>query len=362
MIFRMPTKVIIGENLIEQMIEKLTVLPLGKFKHFVGYTVVLIDKALESVVSSRIKEMNWDIRIISGEPTVKEVDQMISGAYELAPIRIIAIGGGSTIDFAKALSVGWVNKGSIWEYTNLSYREAKPIKYNPVPVIAVPTTSGSGSEVTSGAVLINEELKQKGTIEDDRIFPKIAYLDPALCATMPPELTAITTMDATAHAMEASFSGHKVAMWAGLEALKVMGKCLINVMVDTANLEARAEMCWASMLSGVAIAHGGTTVPHAIAEVIGARYGIPHGEAVSASIVPVLTVTDGCEEASKHLAKLLVNIGLGKPLSEEYPDISVDEVVDTILQYKFRPLERHPVKFTKAQLKDIVKEVVYGWH
>ena len=135
------------------------------------------------------------------------------------------MGGGSVIDMAKSLSIALTNPEPIWEYANLSYRPPKILTEKTIPVIAIPTTSGTGSEVTPYAVLSNIKKNQKGTIQQSEIFPRAAFEFPEFMISMPKELTASTGIDAFAHALESYMNISKqspISEMLSIEAMKII--------------------------------------------------------------------------------------------------------------------------------------------
>lgn len=327
--------------------------------------------------------------IEASEPTVAFID---ASAAELRSKKfdcIIGVGGGSAIDMAKALSIALTESESIWMYANLSNRPPLPLENSPIPVIAIPTTSGTGSEVTPYAVLTNSETKQKGTIQEPVIFPTAALLDPALTVTMPAHLTAQTGIDALTHAMESYINISKlspVSEWAGREAVRIIFRDLPRVLKEPEDLELRSAMSWASSLAGIAIAHRGTTAIHAIAEPLGALTHLPHASAVAICTLPVLKHTgvrgeksfselfdaissaNGLPNAQKSSAfiertdELLNTVGVNKRVSECVgPDASdglAESLLDNVMEYKYRPLKQHPEEFDRDVISKIISEII----
>jgi len=327
----------------------------------------------------------------SEEPTCLFID---ASASQLAPKRfdcIIGLGGGSAIDMAKALSISLTHTESIWMYANLSNRPALPLTNNLIPIIAIPTTAGTGSEVTPYAVLTNSETKQKGTIQETAIFPKAAILEPKFTESMPPELTASTGIDAFTHALESYLNISKyspVTEWAGKESIRLIFENLKAAYDNPDDLHRRMNMAWASTLAGIAIAHRGTTAIHAIAEPLGALTHLPHGHAVSISTLPVLkhTLKAAASKFSDLYKSIFTNITLEKKESY-YAEAFVDEVqkliasvnmdktasdslpheiiknlgtdlLENVINYKFRPIKQHPIEFNENSLKSIINEIV----
>ncbi|MGR3176461.1 MAG: iron-containing alcohol dehydrogenase family protein, partial [Candidatus Anammoxibacter sp.] len=304
---------------------------------------------------------------------------------------IIGLGGGSAMDMAKALSIVLTHSEPIWMYANLSNRSPLPIKNCLIPVIAIPTTSGTGSEVTPYVVLTNSETNQKGTIQDSSVFPKVSILDPFFTQNMPRDLTASTGIDALAHALESYINVSKVsfvAEWAGKESIRLIFGNLIETLNNPENLNYRVAMAWASSLAGIAISHRGTTTPHAIAEALGALTSLPHSHCVSVSTLPVLKQT--WKKTKRRLAELYQST-FAKPLGKKSDSYSAEafvieveklleltnmnktvesclrkneierlnkELLDNVVKYKFRPLKQHPVEFKKDDLSVIINEIL----
>jgi len=289
--FYMPVSLHFGENSIKQ-------LP-SICKNFGKNILFITSKDIESIsnqVLPVLQTENFFIDIFyleSPEPSVNFIDKSATELSEKYDC-LIALGGGSAIDMAKSLSIRMTNNQTIWSFANLSYRPPSPILNDTIPLIAIPTTAGTGSEVTPYAVLSNSKLNQKGTIQDRKIFPRVAVIDPTLMLTMPSFLTATTGIDAFAHAVESFINISKASLVSemfSVESLKIIFNCLPQIIKNPENIKLRTKMAWASTLSGISIAHRGTTTAHAIAEVIGGLTKLPHSTCVAASTLPVLTET-----------------------------------------------------------------------
>ena len=195
-----PTKIIIGND----VIQKLPMFISSKYKKILLVSNKELDAHIKKTTNI-LGELFFSIKIILLENAEPSTDFIDSTAADLKKDKfdlILGIGGGSAIDMAKSLAIALVNPKPIWEYANLSNRPPSKFKNSPLPVIAVPTTSGTGSEVTPYAVLTKEDTQQKGTIQEKEIFPIAAIIDPIFLVTMPVELTAYTGLDAFAHAFE----------------------------------------------------------------------------------------------------------------------------------------------------------------
>ncbi len=348
---------------------------------------------IEKQVLNVLTEHNIDYNIYyleEPEPDCKKIDSDSKNLSNRKFDCLIGIGGGSVLDMTKSLSITLTNKEPIWEFANLSYRPPKIISKKTIPIIAIPTTSGTGSEVTPYAVLSNKEIKQKGTIQQPEIFPKMAIIIPEFMTSMPKKLTATTGIDAFAHALESLINISKqspISELVSYEAMKIIFENLPKVIDQPNEIKFRRNMAWASTLAGIAIAHRGTTTTHAIAETLGGLIKIPHGEAVSISTIPVLTKTipqqrvkfkemfmnvfpesvnderDYSDEMLNRIISLITTVGMNKSLidsKEDIPEGFSKKIVNKMLDYKYRPLKQHPVIFDTESLNNIVSEIVYG--
>ena len=200
---------------------------------------------------------------------------------------VVGLGGGSSMDTAKAIAVEATHEGTCWDYL---FDKAAPTDKT-LPVIAVSTTSGTGSHVTQVAVATNTQLRTKSYLCHPLLFPKIAIVDPGLVLTASRQITAMTGWDAFTHAFEAYL--HKnCSPYVGLMALEAIGLVAANLpslLDDLGNLELRTAMAWADTLAGLCIANAGVTLPHSIGMAVSGRWPqVAHGESL-AVIYPAFT-------------------------------------------------------------------------
>lgn len=198
---------------------------------------------------------------------------------------VIGLGGGSPIDIAKISALLVENDGRLSDYFG--------IDLVPQPgrrTIIVPTTAGTGSEVTPIVILSDEAEKLKKGVVSPYLFPTVALLDPALTLELPPQVTAATGMDALIHAIEAFTSKNAYSMTDMLarEAMWMIAGHIRTAFANGQNLEARSRMMEGSLLAGMAFANAGVTAVHAFAYPIGAEFHIPHGVANSIMLAPVM--------------------------------------------------------------------------
>lgn len=187
--FHFPTRVIFGAGELQKLPEVI-----GEFgrRSLLVTTREIVEVGLAARAIGYLEAKGFETVLyddVMPDPTSIAVDQAITSAGETKPDVIIGLGGGSAMDFAKALAVSSTHSGSIWDYVGYSNRppeEIKAVTNRAIPVICVPTTSGTGSEVTPYSVLINPDTTQKATINSKYIVPHTAIIDPELTSTLPP--------------------------------------------------------------------------------------------------------------------------------------------------------------------------------
>ncbi len=224
----------------------------------------------------------------------KEPDiNMINRGTELARTTlcemVIAMGGGSVIDCGKAISALIPNPGDITDYLEV-IGLGKEIKKNPLPFMAIPTTAGTGAEVTKNAVIHSPENHVKVSLRSPLMFPAFAIIDPELTISMPPEITAISGMDALSHLLETFVCNQPSPITDAIcrDGLQRISSSLRTAYVDGNNREARTNMALASMLGGMALANVKLGAVHGFAAPLGGMFPIPHG-AACAALLPAVT-------------------------------------------------------------------------
>ena len=209
-------------------------------------------------------------------------DTEVQAAADLALLSnadiIVVVGGGSPIDLAKAVAGIATNGGKPQDWI-----APRPFTKTPLPIIAIPTTAGTGSEVTRSSVINDTERQIKISLRDSQIAPKVALVDPELTYSLPSALTASTGMDALTHAIEA-YTGRlatPITDALALQAMKMIAASLPKAVADGSNHDARETMMMASVIAGMAFSNSDVASVHCIAEAIGGRYDTPHGVANS---------------------------------------------------------------------------------
>lgn len=215
-------------------------------------------------------------------PTTDVVSAGARRAREFGADVVLGLGGGSSLDTAKAVAVEATHDGTCWDY--LFFKPAQPTEKT-LPVVAVTTTSGTGSHVTQVAVVTNPEEKNKSALYHNRLYPKVSLVDPELMLSVPKHVTATTGFDVLAHAFESYINpgGSPYTDLMALEALRIVARRLPAAVANGADLAARTDMAWADTLGGLCIANAGVTLPHGIGMAMGGLYPhVAHGEALAA--------------------------------------------------------------------------------
>ncbi len=310
---------------------------------------------------------------IDPEPGLKLADK----GYKLAKAKgcdcVIGAGGGSAMDVAKAIAILLTNGGKAADYLGLD-----KIGKAGVPKIMIPTSAGTGAEVTFTAVFINEKTGAKGGMNGAPLYPEAAILDPALTLSLPPRVTAFTGIDALTHAIEAytSTQAHLISEMYSLEAIDLISRNLPVAYANGANLKARSAMLMGSLLGGKALATAGVGLVHAMAYPMGGMFGIAHGLA-NAVLLPYvvefnlignlekfailagvlgknteeMTTREAAERCVEALFELNADVGI--PATLQDLDIPVEQLPEMarIALTVTRPVENNPRRPT---LDDVI--------
>jgi alcohol dehydrogenase class IV len=223
---------------------------------------------------------------IPGEPAIEVIRQGAEYARTECCDVVIAIGGGSAIDAGKALAALLTNPGDPLDYLEAIGR-GQPLKHPSAPFIAVPTTAGTGSEVTRNAVLASPEHRVKASLRSAWMLPRLAVVDPELTYSLPRAVTASTGLDALTQLIEPYVSSRANAMTDlfCVEGIRCAARALPRVWENGQDREARADMSYASLLGGLALANAGLGAVHGFAAPVGGMWGAPHG-AICAALLP----------------------------------------------------------------------------
>jgi len=271
--FKIANKLITGEGATEQLLQETKRLNINN-------PLIVTDEILQKVgivnqIQSKLKGISTGIYTgVKPEPEIALVEECTSIFREGMHDGLIAVGGGSAIDIAKSVSAYANFKGNINE---LFGTDLVPVKG--APIIAIPTTAGTGSEVTNIAILSDKEAQLKKGIASDYLLPDVAIVAPEMTLTMPKSVTAASGIDALVHAIEAyiSVNSSPITDALALGAMKLISKNLPKAYENPNHLKARESMATASLMAGMAFGNAGVGAVHALAYPLGGRYHIPHG-------------------------------------------------------------------------------------
>ncbi len=300
-IFQMPQRIEVGFSKSREIVKIIKGMELKN-------VLILVDYNLERMgavnhIFDNLREANICFTIfdnIKNEPTITEIDQAINELNVTSSYDgIIGIGGGSTIDMAKLLAVSGNIEGSVRNYigTNLINKPG-------IPLIVLPTTSGTGAEVTPNAIVKDRREKWKKGIISPYLIPTLVILDPELTFSVPPKITAETGLDAFTHAIEC-FIGKKsnpMSDLFALDTMRLINKYLRRAVRDGSDREARYYMALGSLYGGIAITNSGTGGVHALAYPLGGEYDISHG--LSNSILLAEVMEFNAEAVSEKFIKV----------------------------------------------------------
>jgi alcohol dehydrogenase len=258
---------------------------------------------------------------IEANPSVETVEQGVQLYKDNNLEGIVCLGGGSPMDTAKAISVLVTNGGKIQDYEG-----AHKVKGPIAPIIAIPTTAGTGSEVTSFAVITDRSKNYKLTVFSYEVIPDVALLDPELITTLPPLVAASTGLDALTHAIEAYISRAASPFSDAMaeKAMELIGRSIRSFVANRADIEAASDMLLGSMFAGIAFSWARLGNVHAMAHPLGGFFNIPHGIA-NAVLLPVIMEYNALADRGKY-EKIFNYIKDGKRIQGFTPDVLVNEI------------------------------------
>lgn len=279
--FMTSTKVIFGEGALSSSLSII---------NQYGYSVLLVTgksiKRAEPILNYlNAGKMRYQHVSISSEPNITMVEETASVGRKFQPDMVIAIGGGSVIDMGKALAAIIPNQGSVYDYVEVVGRSV-PLKAKPLPLIAIPTTASTGSEVTNKAVLRSGQDKVKVSLRSADILPEVAIVDPTLSYGTPMAISCRGAMETFTHLMEAYVCGEPNPLTDMIceEGLKRLAKSIIPACMGN-DYSARSDLMFASTLGGMAISNAKLGAAHGLASSLGGKIDIPHS-IITARLAP----------------------------------------------------------------------------
>lgn len=279
--FYIPTTIIFGRGQIKNLHKcelpgrkALIVITNGRSTRANGY--------LESVKQElRLSGVDYAVYDkVASNPVTENIAEGAAAARSEQCDFVIGLGGGSSIDAAKAIALMSVNEGSVWDYISSGSGKGLPVKNRPLPVIAVTTTAGTGSEANSAFVVTNSETNEKIGMYLKELFPVISVVDPELMTTVPPKFTAFQGFDALFHSTEGFISNkaNRMSDLVSAAAIELIGTNLAAAVKYGNDLDARERVAFASTLAGIQLAIGSLTSAHSLEHAMSAYHpDLPHG-------------------------------------------------------------------------------------
>ena len=225
---------------------------------------------------------------IAGEPTTTSIEDAVTLGRRAECDVVVALGGGSVIDAGKAIAALLTNREPLREYLEVVGR-GRPLSARPLPYVAIPTTAGTGAEVTRNAVLMVEEARVKVSLRSPLMLPAVALVDPELTYSLPPAVTASTGLDALTQCLEPFVTPHANPLTDAVarEGMRRAAGALRRAFRDGGDRDARRDMAIASLCGGLALANAKLGAVHGFAAPLGGMFPVPHGVACARLLAPV---------------------------------------------------------------------------
>lgn len=379
--FQSVDKIIFGVNSIESLGEILNNYNVSKILIVTDkgvYGAGLIKKPKEIIESAGII-----IDVISNvrpEPPIALVKELLKKIKDNEYDMLIGIGGGSSMDATKILSVLITNDEPLENFLGI-----EKIRKPGIPTLLIPTTAGTGSEVTPNAIVTDLNKHLKIGIVSRYLIATVVILDPTMTLGLPKHITASTGIDALTHSLE-SYISKKANLLSDMFSLKSIGLILKSIRTayeDGSDINARNDMLIGSLLGGMALTSAGTAGVHALAYPLGGRYGVPHGIANSMMLIPVLqynmtsvidkiadiadlldfdtdgfSVKDKAETVLEYLESLIHDLNIPADLKEYGVEFShLDDIADAAMKVT-RLLDNNPKKLSREEIKNLYAKLL----
>lgn len=376
--FQVTTRVKCGANLVDGLGKE--VLALGGKKVLVVTDQGIVKAGLLERVTAALEKEGLAFEVydrVEANPRVETIDRGHEFYRQVGADVIVGFGGGSSMDTAKGIAVLATNGGSMAQYAGQN-----KVQNRPAPVIAVPTTAGTGSEVTGNIAFTDLTKKDKMSCRSPLNFPRVAILDHTLLASLPASIAAATGMDALTHAVEGYLSKKASPMSdvLALEAIRMIGSNIRKFVANPENEEAAANMLLASALAGMVITNTGTGNVHGMARPVGGQFDVPHGVACAIMFAPVmrfnlisspekmakvagalgekvegLPVLEAAARAVDAVEKLVADLGIPKKLSA----VGVtSDAIPTLAQLSLANTGPNPRRTTYEDLVALFNEAI----
>lgn len=314
-------------------------------------------------VIEEVKKANVDITIFDGvipNPTNEVVEEAAEIAKKANIDVFVAVGGGSSIDLTKAVNILMTNPGKIGEYGGMNL-----VKENVLPLIAIPTTAGTSSEITNVVALTDTQAVCKYVIIDNKIVADKVIADPEFTKTMPPSVTAATGMDAITHAVESYISNMATPLtkYHSIRGLQVFYENLPKAVENGSDMKAREQMMLGCIVAGFGFSNANLGLVHGIAHTLSAHFHLAHGVA-NATVLPYVMEfnAESCPEEMVELAKA-INLSLTGNIEEDKYVLS-KELLNMTKKVGIKTLSELGIKEGDFDMiaEDVLKEPVLGFN
>jgi len=342
----------------------------------------LLNLPMTSKAIEKLKNEFENLQVFSnfsGNPTGKNVTEGVSLYLEKNCDGVIAFGGGSALDVGKGIAFMCGQKRPIWDFEDIGDYWTRADGNKISPIIAVPTTAGTGSETGRASAIINEETGIKKIIFHPKILPSIVILDPNLTKELPPRITAATGMDALAHNLEAFCAPgfHPMADGIALEGMRLIKNSLNEVYKNGINIEARSEMLAASSMGSTAFQKGLGAI-HSLSHPINAQFDVHHGlsnaifmpyvltfnksviENKIVSICNYLNLNNTFESFLEWILNLRKDLNIPHKLSDIMDCSKIDLEKLSLMAFEDPSTGSNPKKITQEDLKEMYKKSISG--
>ncbi|MED4602093.1 iron-containing alcohol dehydrogenase [Paenibacillus validus] len=318
-IFRMPNVLLTGTGSVQQV--GVQAVKLGARKVLVITDKVLNQTGLVKQVTDPLEAENIQVDIIDEvvpEPPFENLEQIARGIRDQGYDVFVGIGGGSALDVTKALAIMMTNPGDVRELVGI-----EKVRNKGIPFILIPTTAGTGSEVTYNAIFTDIRDNVKKGIVSPYLLPDVAIVDAALTVSVPPAVTAATGMDALVHAVESYTAQRASELTDGiaLHAIQLISRSIRTAVYNGKNIQAREDMAMGSLMAGISLGNAGVGAVHALAYPLGGKFKVPHGVANSLLLPYVMKYN--------VLANLEKFAQVAKALGENTEGLSLRDTAET---------------------------------
>ena len=375
-----PTIVWIGENRVKELIEACEQLKITKPLFVTDKDLINLSfvKKIISDCTKKFKELNI-FSNFTGNPFGENIEEGVKEFKKNNCDGVIAIGGGSALDVGKAIAFMTAQNRPIWDFEDIGDNWKRANDTNISPIIAIPTTAGTGSETGRASAIINKHNGIKKIIFHPKILPSIVILDPMLTIELPPNLTAATGMDALAHNLEAFCAPnfHPMADGIALEGIRLIKSSLLKAFNDGKDIEARQNLLAASSMGSTAFQKGLGAI-HSLSHPINAQFDIHHGlsnaifmpyvltfnkssiEKKIISICDYLELEKNFESFLSWILDLRIKLNIPNKLSEviDCTNLNLDKL--SLMAFEDPSTSGNPKKISKDDLRQIYEHSISG--